>query len=553
MSASALAHLLGLAAALTLGACASGGGVDPTPETVDADRLNAHVRELASDAYEGRAPGTPGEERTVAYIAEQFRAMGLQPGGDNGSYFQTVPISRTTAVGDATITARHGDWSRSLQRGPDILVSSDRPVDHISIENAPVVFVGYGVSAPERNWDDFRGMDLRGKIMLVLVNDPDFEVPAGHPTAGRFDNQAMTYYGRWVYKFQEAARRGAAGVLVIHETAGAGYPWSTLQNSGTAPKLDIVRADPNAERVPAQGWIQRDVAAELLAQAGLDYETLKAAAQRDDFQPVALDGVTLSLDFRQRADRFNSRNVVALRRGSAHPDETVIIGAHWDAFGRAVPNAQGDDIYNGAVDNATGVAAVLEMARLFADAPAPDRSVAFISWAAEEAGLLGAYHYAANPVFPLETTVAVLNLDSLLPGEEVDPNIVVIGYGKNDLDTLLRRHADGVGRTLIADPAPQAGAFYRSDHFPLALKGVPALFPAAGFTGASAASRDYVQNRYHQPTDDWNEGWTMGAAAQDTQLLYEVGRELADSRIWPTWNAGTEFEATRRASDGQRR
>lgn len=545
-----------IAAAAALTACVtggSGGAMNGAAARIDAERLNAHVRELASDAYEGRAPGTPGEDRTVAYIAAQFEQMGLEPAGDDGTYFQTVPISRTRQEGPATVTARRGDWSRTLERGSDVLVSSDRPVERITVADAPVVFAGYGVSAPERNWDDFGGVDVRGKIVLMLVNDPDFEVAADHPTADRFDGRAMTYYGRWVYKFEEAARQGAASVLVIHETGGAGYPWSTLQNSSTAPKLDIVRADPVAERVAAQGWIQRDAAAELLAQAGLDYDTLKAAAQRDDFRAIELDGVTMSLDFGQSADRFMSRNVVARRAGSGHADETVIIGAHWDAFGRAVPNAQGDDIYNGAVDNATGVAAVLEMARLFAQAPAPDRSVLFVSWAAEEAGLLGAYHYAANPLVPLETTAAVLNLDSLLPGDAVDPDIVVIGYGKNDLDALLERYAAAAGRSLIADPAPQAGGFYRSDHFPLALRGVPALFPAAGFTGASEASRAYVRDRYHQPTDAWDETWTMGAAAQDTQLLYEVGRDLVDSRAWPRWNAGSEFEAARQASDGARR
>ncbi|WP_122468166.1 M28 family peptidase [Brevundimonas lutea] len=538
-------------ATLALGACATVGGASENGE-VSAERLNAYVRELADDRYGGRGPGTPGEELTVQWIADQFETLGLEPAGPGGAFLQDVPISRTRQDGPATITVASPAGERTLERGTQVLVSSDRPRTRITVADAPVIFAGYGVTAPEKNWDDFKGVDVAGKILLVLVNDPDFEVPAGHPTANLFEGQAMTYYGRWVYKFQEAARLGAAGVLVIHETEAAGYPWSVLENSSTAPKLDIVRADPDAERVPAQGWIQRDVAARMLADAGLDYAALKTRSQNADFQPVELEGVTMSLDFGQSVDRFMSRNVVARLPGTTHPDEHVMFGAHWDAYGRAAPDDTGDDIYNGAVDNATGVAGVLEMARLFAEAPRTDRSTIFVAWAAEEAGLLGAYHYAANPLVPLETTVANFNLDSLLPGETVEPEVVVIGYGKNQLDDWLAEQAAEVGRRLIPDPAPQAGAFYRSDHFPLALKGVPALFPAAGFTGASAASRDYVDNRYHQPSDEWDASWTMEAAAQDVQLMYKTGRALADSRAWPEWSEGSEFTAARQASADQR-
>lgn len=544
-------------AALSLAACATtpAGDAPSAAEAgqVSAERMNGYVRDLADDRFEGRAPGTPGERGSTQWIADRFAELGLEPGGPDGSWFQTVPISRTRAEGPATVTVTGPGGARSLQRGTDLLISSDRPRTRITLENTPVVFAGYGVDAPEKGWDDFKTLDVRGKILLVLVNDPDFETPEGHPTAGKFDGQAMTYYGRWVYKFAEAAKQGAAGVLVVHETAGAGYPWSTLENSATAPKLDIVRADPDAERVPVQGWVQQAVAAQMLADAGLDYATLKRQAQTPDFQPVELSGVTLSIDFAQTVDRLESRNVIARLPGTTHPDESVMFGAHWDAFGRAKPDAAGDAIYNGAVDNATGVAGVLEMARLFAEGPRPERSTVFVSWAAEEAGLLGAYHYAADPVAPLETTVANLNIDSLLPGTEVDPNVVVIGYGKNDLDALLAEKAAPAGRRLIPDPAPQAGAFYRSDHFPLALKGVPALFPAAGFTGASAASRDYVQNRYHQPSDEWDATWSMEAAAADVQLMYAVGLELANSRRWPRWTAGSEFEAAREASADRRR
>lgn len=543
---------LAILAAFALTACASTDPGNVDDFRVDPARLNASVAVLAGDDFEGRAPTTQGEERTVTWIAEQFEALGLEPAGDDGSFFQTVPINRFVQDGPAVITASVPGETLTLNRGTDIIANSHRPQSRITIEDAPVVFVGYGVSAPERGWDDFKGVDVRGKVVLMLVNDPDFEVAPDSPTANRFDGQGMTWYGRWVYKFEEAARRGAAAVFVIHETAGAGYPWTTLQNSSTAPGLDIVRADPVRERVQAQGWIQQAQAARLMTAAGLDFANLKAAAQRDDFRPVALDGVTMSLNFGQTFERLTTRNVAARLTGTTHPDETVLYGAHWDAYGRAVANAAGDDIYNGAVDNATGVAAVLELARIHAEAPRTERSLLFVSWAAEEAGLLGAYYYAAHPLVPLETTVLNINMDSLLPGPASD-EIVVIGYGKTDAQDRLAQWAGELGRPLIPDPAPQVGAFYRSDHFPLAKMGVPALFAAAGFTGASDASRAYVRDRYHQPTDEWSSDWTMEGAAQDVQLLYSVGSELADSRDWPAWTPGNEFEAVRQASAAARR
>lgn len=520
-------------------------------ERIDPERLNSLTRELASDRFEGRAPGTAGETLTVEWIAEQFQKLGLEPGGPDGSWFQVAEVSRTSQDGPATLSARAGDHTVTFERAKDIIVGSDRPVSRIALKDTPVVFAGYGVSAPERGWDDFKGVDVRGKVLLVIVNDPDFGAPEGHPVANTFDGQAMTFYGRWPYKFQEAAAQGAAGVLVIHDTAGAGYPWSTLEGSSTAPDLDIVRADPDKERVAAQGWITSEATQKLLQLAGLDLDELRVAARNRDFRAVELDGVTINIEFGQKADRIQTRNVIARIPGTEFPDETVMFGAHWDGYGRGTPK-NGDDIYNAAVDNATGVAGVLEIARLFAEGPKPKRTVAFISWAAEETGLLGAEYYAANPIFSLEKTVANINMDSLLPGDEIDPNIVVIGAGKSDLDARLSPYAAREGRRLIPDPAPQAGAFYRSDHFPLARVGVPALFAAAGFTGHNEASRDYVANRYHTPQDEWTPQWTMKAAAADVQLIYEVGRDLANSRDWPQWTAGSEFETVRKQSDTQR-
>ena len=520
-------------------------------QTIDPVRLNNLTRELASDYFEGRGPVTVGEDRTIEWLIEQFSALGLEPGGQDGSWVQVAEVSRTMQDGPATLSARAGDDTVTFARATDIIVGSDRPVDRISLNDVPVVFAGYGVSAPERGWDDFKDVDVTGKIILVIVNDPDFDAPQGHPVADRFDGRAMTFYGRWPYKFQEAAAQGAAGVLVIHDTAGAGYPWSTLEASSTAPDFDIVRADPDKERVAAQGWISSDAASKLIALGGHDLAQLRQAARDENFRPVELSGVAMTMDFGQKHDRVETRNVLARVTGTQRPDEMVMYGAHWDAYGRATPK-NGDDIYNGAVDNATGVAAVLEIARLFSEGEKPERSVGFIAWAAEENGLLGAEYYAANPVYPLETTVANINMDSLLPGKDIDPQVVVIGAGKSDLDGRLQAKVERDGRRLIPDPAPQAGAYYRSDHFPLARSGVPALFAAAGFTGHNDLSRDYVANRYHQPTDEWTPDWTMEGAAADVQLLYEVGRDLANSRDWPQWSAGAEFEATRKQSDARR-
>ena len=521
-------------------------------QSADPARLNEHTRVLASDEFEGRGVATPGEEKTIEYLVEQFRALGLEPGGPDGAWTQTAQLSRTQQSGPATIVAKTPRGEMRLERGPEVLVASDRPVERITVTDAPVVFAGYGVDAPERNWDDFKGMDLKDKILLVIVNDPDFNAPQGHPVADRFDGRAMTFYGRWTYKFQEAAEQGAAGVLVIHDDEGAGYGWSVLEGSSTAPDFDIVREDWAAERAPAQGWIQGAVAERLLAAAGLDLGELREQARLADFRPVELPGTTLSIDFGQTHANIESRNVLARVPGALRPDETVLYGAHWDAYGRATP-VEGDDIYNGAVDNATGVAALLELARLFREGAPPERSVVFAAWTAEEAGLLGAEYYAANPVWPLETTVANINIDSLLPGTEVSPEIVVIGPGKSETEQWLERRAVEAGRRLIPDPAPHAGGFYRSDHFPLAKMGVPALFGVAGFTGHNAASADYVANRYHKPSDEWTPDWTMDAAAVDVDLLYAVGRDLADSDEWPEWNAGAEFEAARQASAAARR
>jgi len=532
-----------LSVCVWLGGCSSSD--TRTEARVDPARLNDDVRALASDEFEGRAPGTVGEARTLALLTSRFQALGLEPASTDGTFLQRVPLSRTTQVAPASITVTVGNETRALAQGADVAVTSNRPVSRITVKDSPLVFFGYGVSAPERGWDDFKGVDPHGKIMVVLVNDPDYEVPPGHPTAGKFDGRALTYYGRWTYKFEEAARRGAAGVLVVHETAAAGYEWAELATIPSEPQMDIVRADPNAERVPAQ------VAEELFSRAGLDFAAAKASAQRADFHPIALAGLTVSIDFRQIVDTVMSNNVIARIVGATRPEETVLFGAHWDGLGRGAPNAQGDDIYNGAVDNASGVAALLDIARVFAAGPRPQRSVVFAAFTAEEHGLLGSFHYANHPLFPLEKTAAMVNLDGFMPGP-VDPAIPTIGYGKSELDGILAERAALQGRRLIGDPRSDAGGYFRSDQLPLAKKGVPGLYEGAPFLGATDASKDYVAHRYHQPTDEWDPSWSMEGAAADVQLMYEVGRVLADSRAWPRWTPGSEFEAARNASAAQR-
>ncbi|HJQ64936.1 MAG TPA: M28 family metallopeptidase, partial [Gemmatimonadales bacterium] len=473
---------------------------------IDPTRLAEHVRVLASDEYLGRGPATAGEETTVAYVALQFRGAGLQPGGPNGSWYQDVPLNQSSIVGAPDLSINVGGRRQALTQGEQIAVrASMQSVDRVDIANAPMVFLGYGVKAPERNWDDFKGADLRGKVGIVLVNDPDYETGQGD-----FGGKAMTYYGRWTYKYEEAARQGLAGMLVVHETAPASYGWATVKNSNTNMMFDIVRADPAAVHPLLEGWIQRDVTVELFRAAGQDFEALKRQAQTREFRPVPLGDATFSASYAVRRATIRSRNVIGRLAGSTHPDETILYAAHWDHLGVGAPDARGDSIYNGAVDNATGVAAVLELARVFAAGPRPERSIVFAAWTAEERGLMGSEYYAANPVYPLETTVAGFNVDALAPtGPARD--VLIVGYGQSDLEDRLERILTDAGRVIARDPHPEAGYFFRSDHFPLAKRGVPMLYIDSGvdlLTGGTAAGdaadSAYRKDRYHQPADEYD-------------------------------------------------
>jgi Zn-dependent M28 family amino/carboxypeptidase len=526
--------------------------------TFDPQLLSATVKTLASDAFEGRGPATAGETKTVDFLIAQLKAAGLVPGGDlkdgQRAWTQAVPLLRSEIVGAPTLTLSAAGQTRALTQGAEIAVRAAMDgSQQVSFAEAPLVFVGYGVHAPERNWDDFKGVDLKGKIAVVLINDPDFETGSGD-----FGGKAMTYYGRWTYKFEEAARRGARGLLIVHETAPAAYGWATVKNSNTNTMFDIVRSQPAASHPQLEGWIQRDFAASLFQQAGLDFDALKTQAQTRAFQPVTLAGTRLSADYAVDAKVITSQNVVGRIDGRKRADETVIYSAHWDHLGVGGADASGDRIYNGAVDNATGTAALIELARAYGKGRRPERSVVFLAVTAEEKGLLGSEYYAANPLYPLARTVGVLNMDALDPHGPAR-NFTTSGSAKVELLDATIATAKRWDLAYSPDPKPEAGHFFRSDHFPFAKRGVPAIsfgsgddWVDGGVAAGEAAEQAYVTDRYHQPADQWQADWAFTGMARDLQLLYTVGAELANSKRWPNWGTDSEFRATRDASAGER-
>jgi Zn-dependent M28 family amino/carboxypeptidase len=523
----------------------------------DSAHMRQIVQTLGSDAFEGRAPNTPAETKTVAYIVDQFAKAGVQPGGPvvdgKRSWTQPVPLLKSEFVAAPAATLTLDGKPVSLTQGEQIAIRAPtNGQSAIDLANAPLIFAGYGVKAPERGWDDFKGQDIRGKVMVVLVNDPDFEGGEGN-----FGGKAMTYYGRWTYKYEEGARQGAAGVLVIHETEPASYGWNTVKNSNTNAMFDIVRQNPAAEHPELEGWIQKDLAQKLFAASGLSFNAMKAAAKKKDFKPVPLKA-TLSVDGKANTQVITSQNVVGLLPGTKRPDETVIYTAHWDHLGIGQPDATGDRIYNGALDNATGIAMLIEQARAFAHEPRTDRSVVFMAVTAEEKGLLGSEYYAANPIYPLAKTVAVLNTDSMgVWGPARDFSIS--GTAKLDLIDELVAAGRKQGRTFTPDAHPESGGFYRSDHFPFAKLGVPAVSFGSGdnlVKGGVARSeqigRDYTAKSYHQPSDEYSPTWDFSGMAEDAALLHMVGMHLANSDVWPNWSADSEFRAIRDQSAGER-
>jgi Zn-dependent M28 family amino/carboxypeptidase len=539
--------------ALATAACASMEAA-PAPAAFDAARLHEHMRVLSDDGFEGRGIATPAEDKVVRYLSEQYAAAGFQPGGENGGWTQAVTLNRFTASNvEASISV--GDWSQSLTQGEEIVVSTRQRGGHVMLSDAELVFVGYGIKAPERNWDDFKGQDMTGKVLVVLVNDADFEEPA----LDTFNGRAMTYYGRWTYKYEEAARQGAAGVIIVHETGPASYGWATVNNSWSGPQFDIVRDNPEGERVAMESWIQRDVAVDLFRRAGLDFEALKLQARSRDFRPVTLPNSTVSAMFDVAASQITTHNVIARLPGTTHPDETILYTAHWDHIGVGAPDAQGDRIFNGAVDNASGTAGLLELARVWAAGPRPERSIVMISFTAEESGLLGSEYYAANPLYPLETTVAGFNIDAMNVYGRVGL-LGIVGMGQSDLDERFGRVAAGQGRNLEGDANPAAGSYFRSDHFPLAKRGVPMAYVKGSgefrdepIAARNAMRSEYGARRYHQADDEWSPEWDLRGQIEDLDAVYSIGRDLANSRDWPAWTATSEFGPARAASNNSRR
>jgi len=527
----------------------------------DAARISDHIRILSDDSFEGRGVATAGETKTIDYLSRAFGEAGFAPGGDvqaDGSraWTQAVRMNRF-AVTDFQAQLKLGDWTLPLVQGEQVVASTRLPNDsgRVSAQNAPLVFVGYGVTAPERNWDDFKGLDVKGKILVVLINDADFE----DPSLDTFNGEAMTYYGRWTYKYEEAARRGAAGVLIVHETRPASYGWATVKNSWTTAQFDIERADPASERIPVEGWIQRDVAVDLFDRAGLDFEALKVQARSRDFQPVPLAGATLDVAFNLDQSSIESHNVIARLEGTTQPDQTVLYGGHWDHLGVGEPDENGDGVFNGAVDNASGIASLLELARAYGQAPRTQRSIVIIGFTAEESGLLGSTYYAANPLYPLATTVAGVNIDSEnVYGRMTAMNLV--GFGQSEMDDRMTTAIEAQGREARPDGHAASGGFFRSDHFPLARQGVPMAY--AGSTGdyrdepieeRKARSADYGARRYHQADDEWSPDWDYAGQVENLQIYYSVGRALADSSDWVEWKPGSEFGPARAATADQRR
>jgi len=522
---------------------------------VDAAAILQHIKVLSSNKFEGRAPGTRGEDLTVAYLETQFHDLGLQPGNPDGTYIQRVPLVGIKAAETRPLTFVKGSQALGLKWKDDVVAWTKHVADAASIAKSDVVFAGYGVEAPEYNWDDFKDVDVKGKTIIVLVNDPPIPDPADATKLDpkTFGGDAMTYYGRWTYKFEEGARKGAAAVLIVHETGPAGYPFHVVQGN-LNEKFDIVTPDKNAGRANIEGWITLDAARKLFGLAGQDYDALKKQAATRGFKPIPL-GVQASMAIKNTLRTIDSRNVVARLEGSDPQlkNEYVVYSAHWDHLGVGEP-VNGDNIYNGALDNASGVATVLEIARSYKRvSPQPKRSILFLMVTAEEQGLLGSQYYSVTPLYPLDKTVANINIDGVNQwGRTKD--ITVIGLGASDLDDYLKQGAQEQGRTLSADPEPEKGFYYRSDHFNFAKQGVPALDPDSGtdFVGKSAdwgkTKRDeYTKRDYHAPSDEIKPDWDLSGAADDANLLFAVGYRVANADKFPEWKPGNEFKAKRDA------
>ena len=512
---------------------------------IDDAGLREHIAVLASDEFEGRAPVSRGEELTIAYLAEAFGAAGLEPGND-GEWLQPVPLVSITADPAMRLAISGDDGEAALEYGTEMMAWTKRVIDRSGLADSELVFVGYGIVAPEYGWDDYAEVDVTGKTVVMLVNDPGYAT--GDPA--HFNGRAMTYYGRWTYKFEEAGRQGAAGALIIHETDAAGYPWEVVASSWSGPQFGLVAEDANLSRPAVEGWLTLDAAAALFERAGLDLATLGVRAAREDFEAMSL-GLAASLEIRNTIEHSTSHNVVGRLAGADRPGEAIVYMAHWDHLGKD-ETLEGDEIYNGALDNATGVAGLIEIAAAFGGLERPPaRTVLFLAVTAEEQGLLGSDHYGEYPVHPLDRTVAAINMDGL---NTVGPmnDITVVGLGNSDLDDYLEAVVSAAGRVIRADPEPEKGFFYRSDHFNFAKRGVPALYTDSGIdhvergeTYGRRMREAYTSERYHKPTDEYDPSWDLDGAVDDLRLLFDVGYSLAQGAEWPNWRDGNEFRAAR--------
>ncbi len=513
--------------------------------------LRTHVPVLSSDEFEGRAPATPGEEKTVNYLRDQFAALGTRP-GNNNQWVQQVPVTQITVSPDTALHIANDDANLALKYGEQMIASTQQQVEKTGVTNSDLVFVGYGIVAPEYNWNDYEGLDVKDKTVVMLVNDP------GYATQDKslFNGTTMTYYGRWTYKYEEAARQGAAGAIIIHETGAAGYPWEVVTGSWSGTQVTLTSKDRNLSRCNIEAWITSGAARTLFTLAGLDYNQAVVSAATRGFKPVPLN---LKADIQLQATirHSQSRNVLALIPGTESPREAIIYTAHWDHLGKN-PDMEGDNIYNGAVDNATGIAGLLGLAESFMKAsPPPKRSILFLATTSEESGLLGSKYYAEHPVFPPEKTVAALNMDSLnIFGPTGD--VTVIGYGNSELDEYLATAAEKQDRKLVPEDSPEKGLYYRSDHFSLAKIGIPAMYAKSGIENLEFGAdwgrekkEEYTREHYHKPSDEWNPDWNLRGAAQDLQLYFDVGYQLSMENSWPQWTGGSEFKAIREESRKQ--
>jgi len=515
-------------------------------QQISVDTLKTVTKELSSDAYEGRAPTTPGEEKTVAYLIEQFKAAGLKP-GNKGSWTQDVPMVEITASNVASFTFTGGKFPVSMAYRTDMVAATYRVGPSAAVTNSDVVFVGYGITAPEKGWDDYAGLDVRGKTVVMLVNDPDWQTMTRE---GPFEGRAMTWYGRWPYKYENAAKHGAAAAIIVHETEPAAYPWAVVQSSWTGPQYELDEAGGHQDQSQVIGWMQLAKARELFASAGKDFDQLSAAARTRGFRAVPL-GVRFSTSFANTIRKSASRNVIGVLPGTTMPDDYVLYSAHWDHLGRC-DAVNGDDICNGALDNASGTAGLVALAQANAKAGPAKRSLLFLAVTAEESGLLGSRYYAEHPVYPLARTVGGVNMD-VLAVNGATRDFVLTGAGKSEIEDMVRPLLAAQGRHVSPETNPERGGYYRSDHFSFAKLGVPVLagdggedLVKGGTAAGHAATEDYVANRYHKPQDEYNPNWDWSGAVQDLTVYYQLGRKLADTPgLWPNWYPSAEFHAIR--------